>query len=299
MKKYALLMALALAAGFAQAETTPKVSVYGKVREYQESYTLGTASALTRLSNDYSLVGINATADVGSGITATAIVETGVAMDAPGATTLGDRTALFGLSNSLGSLGMGRDKHQVARTLDKFDAFGNVYGTIVGTIHNGQGSRVQNALFVSTAPVAGFSANFQLANSETAGTTNATAGGISYDKGPLSATFARYDDGTSSSSNIVGVKYTLASTGTTVFGLYSDDVASNVSTNGKSIGVNQVITSQLSAQATYGETNSGKTGRNLGVRYDVSKSLAINARYSFIDTTTDVTQYGVGVEFSF
>ena len=299
MKKLVTVLALALASVAVWAQSAPQVSVYGKVRVYEESYTLGTASALTRLTNDTSRLGFKATGDVGSGITATAVLETGVAVDAPSATTLGDRTARFDLSNSLGSVGMGRDKHSVTRALDNFDSFGNAYGTIVGTVHNAQGSRVQNALFVSTAPVMGFTANWQLANSETAGTANTTAGSIDYTQGPFSATFARYDDGISSSSNVFGAKYTLASTGTTVFGLYSSDVASNVSSVGKSIGVSQAITGQLSVLANYGETDGGKTGRGVGVAYAMNKALTFNARYSFIDTTTDVTQYGVGVEYNF
>ena len=299
MKKYALLLALALATGAVSAQTAPQVSVYGKVRMYEESYTLGTAGALTRLTNDSSRLGVKATTDVGSGISASAIIETGVALDAPSATTLGDRTARFNLSNELGTVGMGRDKHQVTRALDNFDVFENAYGTIAGTIHNAQGSRVQNALFVSTAPVAGFSVNYQLSNSEVAGTANATAGSIDYVQGPFSATVARYDDGISSSSNIVGAKFNMASTGTTVFGLYSNDVASNVSSTGKSIGVSQAITSQLAVLATYGETDTGKTGRGVGIAYAMNKSLNLHARWSFIDTTTDVTQYGVGVEYNF
>jgi predicted porin len=299
MKKLVTILALALATSAVWSQTAPQVSVYGKVRVYEESYTLGTASPLTRLTNDATRLGFKATGDVGSGITATGIIETGVAIDAPSATTLGDRTARFNLSNDLGTVGVGRDKHMVGLALDNFDVFGNVYGTIVGTIHNAQGSRIQNALFVSSAPIAGFSANWQMANSETAGTANTTAGSLDYTNGPLSATFARYDDGISSSTNIVGVKYNLASTGTTLFGLYSNDVASNVSTTGKSIGVSQAITSQLSVLGNYGETDSGKTGRGVGVRYDMNKALAFHARYSFIDTTTDVTQYGVGVEYNF
>lgn len=299
MKKLVTVLALALAASAVWAQTAPQVSVYGKVRVYEESYTLGTASALTRLTNDSSRLGFKATGDVGSGISATAVLETGVAVDAPSATTLGDRTARFDLSNSLGSVGMGRDKHSVTRALDNFDVFGNAYGTIVGTVHNAQGSRVQNALFVSTAPIAGFTANWQMANSEVAGTANTTAGSIDYTQGPFAATFARYDDGISSSTNIAGVKYNLASTGTTVFGLYSNDVATNVSTTGKSIGVSQAITGQLSVMANYGETDTGKTGRGVGVAYAMNKALNFHARYSMIDTTTDVTQYGVGVEYNF
>ena len=76
-------------------------------------------------------------------------------------------------------------------------------------------------------------------------------------------------------------------------------MASNVSTTGKSIGVSQAITSQLSVLANYGETDSGKTGRGVGVAYAMNKALTFHARYSFIDTTTDVTQYGVGVEYNF
>lgn len=299
MKKLVTVLALALATSAVWAQTAPQVSVYGKVRVYEESYTLGTASALTRLTNDSSRLGFKATGNVGSGITATAVLETGVAVDAPSATTLGDRTARFDLSHKLGSVGMGRDTHSVVRALNNFDTFGNTYGTIVGTVHNAQGSRVQNALFVSTAPIAGFTANWQMANSETAGTANTTGGSIDYTQGPFAATFARYDDGISSSTNIVGVKYNLASTGTTVFGLYSNDVATNVSTTGKSIGVSQAITSQLSVLANYGETDTGKTGRGVGVAYAMNKALNFHARYSFIDTTTDVTQYGVGVEYNF
>lgn len=295
MKKLAIFASLISLMGFAQADVT----VYGKVREYQESYTLGTASALTRLTNDSSRLGVKASQDVGSGMTVGGVIETGVAMDAPSATTLGDRTAIVSLSNSFGTLGAGRDKHAVTRALDNFDVLENTYGTIVGTIHSAQGSRVQNAVFLTTAPMSGFNGTYQMANSETAGTTNVQAGSINYSLGALSATVARYDDSTSSASTIAGVKYTLAKTGTTLFGLYSDDKVSNVSTTGKSIGVRQDITPQLAAMANYGENSNGSTGKAVGVAYAMNKALSFHARYSFIDTTTDVTQYGVGVEFNF
>ena len=299
MKKYALLLALALAAGFAQAETTPQVSVYGKVREYQESYTLGTASALTRLTNDSSRLGFKATADVGNGITASAVIETGVALDAPSATTLGDRVSVFSLSNSLGSLGVGRDKHSVTRVLDNFDAMENAYGTIAATIHSAQGTRLQNAVFVSTATVAGFKGNYVMANSETAGVTNVQTASIDYAAGPVAASLARYNDSANSQSTILGAKYTVAATGTTLFGMYSDDIVSGVSSTGKSIGVRQAVGPRVTALASYGETNTGVTAKTLGVAYAMSKALTAHARWSFTDAATDVTQYGVGVEYNF
>jgi predicted porin len=299
MKKYALLLALALAAGFAQAQTTPQVSVYGKVREYQESYTLGTASALTRLTNDSSRLGFKASADVGNGITASAVIETGVALDAPSATTLGDRVSVFSLSNSLGSVGVGRDKHSVTRVLDNYDALENAYGTFATTIHSAQGSRLQNAVFVSTATVAGFKGNYVMANSETAGVTNVQTASIDYAAGPFAASLARYDSSTNSQSTILGAKYTLAATGTTVFGMYSDDTVSGVSTTGKSVGVRQAVGPRVTALASYGETNAGVTAKAVGVAYSMSKALTVHGRWSFTDAATDVTQYGVGVEYNF
>ena len=294
MKKIAIVAIMLASIGYAHAD----VSLYGKIREYQESYTLGTASALTRLTNDGSRIGIKASEVVGSGITVGGVIETSVAMDAPSASPLGDRTALFTLSNKFGTLGAGRDKHAVARAFDNFDAMENAYGTTVGTIHSVQGTRVQNAVFLTTAPIAGFNGTYQMANSETAA-TNVQAGSINYSVGALSATLARYDDSISSASTIAGVKYTFAKTGTTLFGLYSDDKVSNVSTTGKSIGVRQTITPQLAAMVNYGEKSDGSTGKAVGVSYAMNKALTFHARYSFIDTTTDVTQYGVGVEFNF
>ncbi len=302
MKKYALLLALALAAGFAQAQATPQVSVYGKVREYQESYTLGSANSLTRLTNDSSRLGFRATADVGNGITASAVIETGVALDAPGATTLGDRISVFSLSNSMGSVGVGRDKHSVTRVLDNFDVMENAYGTFATTIHSAQGSRLQNAVFLSTATVAGFKGNYVMANSETAGVTNVQTASIDYAAGPVAATLARYDSSTNSASTILGAKYTVAKTGTTLFGMYSDDTVSGVSTTGKSVGIRQEVNSQVAVLGGYGETNAGVTAKAIGVAYAMSKALTVHGRWTNIDnvgSATDVTQYGVGVEYNF
>ena len=302
MKKYALVMALALAAGLASAQTAPQVSVYGKARMYEESYKLGTADALTRLTNDSSRIGIRATADVGKGFTAAVIVETGVGSDAPGATTLGDRAVLFNLSNSLGTVGLGRDKHAVTRALDNFDALENAYGTIAPSIHAAQGSRVQNAIFVTTAPVMGLTGTYQISNSETAGVSNVQAGSINYSNGALAATVARYDNGTTSTSTIGGLKYTVGATRTTVYGIYSDDKIAGVSTTGKSIGVTQAVNPQLSLLASYGENTNGTTGKAVGAAYAMSKALTMHARWSNIDvagSASDVTQFGAGVEYNF
>jgi predicted porin len=302
MKKLVTVLALAAATSAVLAQSAPQVSVYGKARMYEESYKLGTADALTRLTNDTSRIGIKATADVGNGFTAAAIVETGVGADAPGATTLGDRTTLFNLSNKLGTVGLGRDKHAVTRALDNFDVMENTYGTIAPSIHAAQGSRVQNAIFVTTAPVMGLTGTYQLSNSETANVSNVQAGSINYSHGALAATVAMYDNGSTSTSTIGGVKYTVAATRTTIYGMYSEDKVVGVSTTGKSIGVNQAVSPQLSLLASYGETNNGTTGKAVGAAYAMSKALTLHARWSNIDaagSASDVTQFGAGVEYNF
>jgi predicted porin len=302
MKKYALVLALALASGFAAAQTTPQVSVYGKVRVYEESYKLGTADALSRLTNDTSRIGFRASADVGNGFAAAAVIETGVGADAPGATTLGDRTTLFNLSNSLGTIGLGRDKHAVTRALDNFDALENTYGTIATSIHTAQGSRLQNAIFVTTAPVMGVTGTYQISNSETANVSNAQAGSINFNYGPIAATVARYDDSIASVSTIAGVKYNVAATKTTVYGMYSEDKVSGVSTTGKSIGISQAVGPQFNLLASYGENSNGTTAKAVGAAYAMSKALTVHARWTNIDapnTAADVTQFGAGVEYNF
>jgi hypothetical protein len=183
--------------------------------------------------------------------------------------------------------------------LDNYDALENAYGTFATTIHSAQGSRLQNAAFVSTATVAGFKGNYVMANSETAGVTNVQTASIDYAAGPLSASLARYDSSTNSASTILGAKYTVAKTGTTVFGMYSDDTVSGVSTTGKSVGVRQAINSQFAVLGGYGETNAGVTAKAVGVAYTMSKALTVHGRWSFTDAATDVTQYGVGVEYNF
>jgi hypothetical protein len=93
-----------------------------------------------------------------------------------------------------------------------------------------------------------------MANSETAGVTNVKTASIEYAAGPVAATLARYDSSTNNASTILGAKYTVDKTGTTVFGMYSDDTVSGVSTTGKSVGVRQAINSQFAVLGGYGET---------------------------------------------
>ena len=294
MKKIALATILAAASLAASAQVT----VYGKMRVYEESVTVGTASAVTALTNDSSRLGFKGTEALGGGLTANFTIETGVGADAPAATTLGDRTMIVGLSSNKWSVGVGRDKHTIARTLDNYDAMGNVYGSSTAVIHAAQGSRFSNAIFASATPMPGLTVNYINSNSETAGVNNAQAASIEFTRGPISATIANFDNGTTSTSTIYGAKVNVDKTGTTVFATYSDDKVAGVTSTGKSVGVNQPLTGSLVALASYGTKDTTKAF-DLGASYSLSKRTTVHARYVKEDAAATTTKYALGLEHNF
>ena len=137
-----------------------------------------------------------------------------------------------------------------------------------------------------------------MANSEVAGTPNPQTFSLVYSTGPLGATYARFDNGSTSVSDAIGAKFEIAKTGTTVFGLYSDNKVANVTSQGKSMGVTQTVTPTLSAMASYGE-NGGLKSYNLGANYALGKSAKVLARYLKETAATDTTRYGAGLEYNF
>ena len=294
MKKIATFALLVGLLGFAQAD----VGVYGKARMYEESSKVGSADAVTALTNDSSRFGVKATESLGGGLTAGAVIETGIAMDAPSATTLGDRTSIVTLSNQRFTLGLGRDKHPIARTLDNYDAMGNVYGSSAATIHAAQGSRTSNTIFVSGNVMPGLTVKYQMTNSEVAGVNNTQAGSLEYAKGPMTGTIAMYDNGTTSASTVIGGKFVVRP-GTTVFGMYSDDKVAGVRSKGKSIGVTHAVNGSITVLANYGSTDTSVSATNVGATYNFNKAVMLHARFTKESATVDTSKMGVGVEYNF
>jgi predicted porin len=304
MNKAILATAVALATvGTAMAQ--PQVEVYGKMRLYQERDKVGTASAVTRQSNDSSRLGFRGTEDLGQGMKAFFTLETGVGPDQPAATTMGDRTSLVGLSTSVWRLGLGRDKHQVTRVLDGFDALDNSFGTTAGTIHQAHGSRVQNAAFLTVTPLKNVNLHYQHSSSETAGVRSVQAYGADAAFGAVSLAAARYDNGLAGAekdaSTTVGAKFAVGSAGTTLFALYSDDTVDGAESQGKTIGVQQKLPGALTLMASYGEKQN-VDGYAVGATYNLSKRTMLHARFRDEDSTTDANdrrQFGVGLEHNF
>lgn len=299
---------LALAAVLAAVTTTvsaQNVEIYGKMRIYQERDEVGTASAVTKQTQDSSRLGFRGTEDLGSGLKAFFTLETGIGADAPSATTMGDRTSIVGLNTSLWRVALGRDKHQVTRVIDNFDPLENAFGTTTGTIHQTHGSRFSNAVFASVTPIKGFTGHYQRSESETAGVTAAQAYGLDAKLGPVSASVARYDNGldgaAENSSTIVGGKVAVGAAGTTVFGIYSEDTLAGAKSEGKTVGVQQKLGAPLTVLASYG-TKQGVDAYSVGATYSLSKRTFLHARYrdeNADNNANDRKQFGLGIEHNF
>ncbi len=112
MKKSLIALAVLAASGAAMAQSS--VTVYGRLDASVGSAKVGNVGAVvsnTQLfSNNIttSRIGFRGTEDLGGGLSALFIIETGFAPDAPGATYLGDRAAVVGLSGGFGTIKLGR-----------------------------------------------------------------------------------------------------------------------------------------------------------------------------------------------
>ena len=303
MKKIAISALLFGILGFAQAQTN--LTVYGKIRVFEESYKLGSASDITQLTDSDSRIGFRAVETLGGGLKASAVIETSVVADSPNtgsSTLLGNRQATVGLSHSFGSVDLGRAKHAIGRGLDSYDVFGNATFSSTTVVNASQSQRLSNAAMVTANVYKGVSVSFQRGESEVAGTPAVTAGSIDVNFAGVDATIATYDNKTNSSSTLVGAKYTFAPTGTIVSGIYSDNNVVGVKTTGKTVGVAQAVgKTPFTVLASYG-TNELVKATNVGVNYTLSKNTSLQARYIKEDnvvSTSDLQRIAFGMEMNF
>lgn len=300
MKKIVIAAALVVAGATASAQVT----VYGKMRMFEESYKLGTSS-VTQITDSDSRIGFKAVETLGNGLKATAVIETSVVADAPNtgaATQLGNRQSTVGLSHAVGSVDLGRAKHAIGRALDSYDVFGNAAFSSTTVVNASQGQRLSNAAMVTAVVVPGTSISYQRGESEVAGTPAVTAGSIDVSFAGVDATVATYDNRANSTSTLAAAKYTFAPTGTTVSGIYSNNNAVGVKTKGKSVGVAQSVgKTPFTVLASYGQNELVKA-TNVGVNYALSKSTSLQARYIKEDNVVnskDLQRIAFGMEMNF
>lgn len=297
MKKVIIASVVSLMFTPVMAQNT---EIYGKLRVYQESYKSGVASSLYRQSTAPSWIGFRGAEDLGNGLKAGFVLETAVGVDSPTATTMGDRTSIVRLQNNTFSVAMGRDKHVLTRIYDRYDALGNTYGSSSGNIHAAQGTRFSNATFITFTPVKQVAINYNISASETAGVKNSQGASVDFTQGNFSTSVGRYDNGSTSFSNVLGARYALPS-GTTLFTTYSGDTVTGTKTTGKMFGATQAVGPKVVAMVGYGETST-KKAYNAGVTYSLSVRTKINVRYVNEDDTvssSDLKIAAIGLEHNF
>jgi predicted porin len=194
------LAALVIGAFSAGAQAQSNVTIYGLVDAGLVRESGGVNGNVTKVTSGVggqSRLGFRGTEDLGSGLSAVFVLESGIKIDdgsLDSANTLFNRQAFVGLkSTSLGQFTLGRQYTMLYNAMSQVaDPFGAGYA---GSIKNlfpaaGANTRVSNAMVYASPVVSGFSAEALYALGEQAGDN--TAGrqfglGLNYSQGPLNA----------------------------------------------------------------------------------------------------------------
>ena len=300
MKKITLAAILA----FATLGASAQVTISGKYSTFVDSTKTGSTREGTMVVDPTSNINITAKEDLGGGLSARAIVETTIGttntVDGTNNTQLGDRQSTVGLASKLGSVDIGRAVHSQFLALTSNDAFGTLYGSVAGDIHNLRGLRYSNGAFV-TANLGPLAASFDRSNNG-AGVADVSSYSLGAALGPVNGVVARYENATGTEkSTVVGANTKFGNTG--VFYTHSDNISATVgeTKKGDLIGVSQGF-GAYTAKVSYGKTNTDIKAYNAGVDYNLSKRTAVGVAYRVVDkvgTATDVKALGVGITHRF
>ena len=189
MKKSLLALALLGAfSGAAMAQSS--VTIYGVadlgLRHVKDGTATGSTTSLTSGTEQSSRLGFKGTEDLGGGLKANFVFETGLNIDS--GTSQGGafgRKATVGLSGDFGSVDLGRDKTINNQFIDAFDPFASSYinngsglsslyfygnnTPLTPTANNTTAGRVNNAIFYNTPNWDGFRGSATYGFGEVAG----------------------------------------------------------------------------------------------------------------------------------
>lgn len=276
MKKSLIALAVLAASGAAMAQSS--VTVYGRLDASVGSAKVGNitggvgpVSNTQMFANNLttSRLGFRGTEDLGGGLSALFIIETGFAPDAPAATTLGDRAAVVGLSGGFGTIKLGRhdtsfddirdlsvssnlwDSTHLASTETIVGAGAN--GAVPASLGVGQladyGDRANNQIRYESPSFSGltFGASYGFGEATKPAKTDITAFNLRYKAGALDVGYA-YQENKNISATLVntGIKYNTVAAAYN-FGSFrvsggwnqaKRDVAGGVKSNTYTIGAN-------------------------------------------------------------
>jgi hypothetical protein len=293
MKKIAIATLLAATTLVATAQ----INLNGKISEFVDNTKTGATSKTTLATDPTSNITISVNENIG-GMKARIVLDTSLKANDPitGADTkLGDRQSTIGLANKLGSIDLGRNLHSHFLAITNNDAFGTLYGSVAGDVHNLRGLRMSNGTFFGLTPVKGVTATYDRTQNGVG--TEASSYSASAKLFGINATVAQYTQGIEKST-VYGGSAKLGNT--QVFYTHSDDKGVVAST-GDLVGVSQAF-GPLTAKASYGKTNTDVKAYALGADYNLSKRTMVGATYRNVDTVgtaSDIKQVGVGVTHRF
>jgi predicted porin len=140
MKKIAIATLLAATTMVATAQ----VKLTGKISEFVDNTKAGAYNQTTLVTDPTSNITLSANENIGGGLKARVVLDTSLKANDPisGADTkIGDRQSTVGLAGSLGSIDLGRNLHSHFLAITNNDAFGTLYGSVAGDVHNLRGLR--------------------------------------------------------------------------------------------------------------------------------------------------------------
>jgi predicted porin len=294
MKKIAIATLLAATTLVATAQ----VRMTGKISEFVDNTQTGAISKTTLATDPTSNITISAMENIGTGLQARVVLDTSLKANDPisGADTkLGDRQSTIGLATRIGSIDLGRNLHSHFLAVTNNDAFGTLYGSIAGDVHNLRGLRISNGTFFALTPIKGVTATYDRTQNGVG--TEASSYSASASIMGVNAVVAQYAQG-AEKSTVYGASAKLG--GTQVFYTHSDNKGM-VAHTGDLFGASQQF-GPIVAKASYGKTNTNVKAYAMGADYNFSKRTMVGVNYRNVDATgtaSDVKQVGVGVTHRF
>lgn len=329
MKKTLLVLA-SLSAMSSASHAQTAVTLYGIADVGIVAERGGPAGSVTKLASGVqsgSRLGFRGTEDLGAGLSARFVLETGIALDSGGfnqSNTAFGRQAFVGLNGDFGGVTLGRQYTPHYLTLNAIDPFGT------GLAGNAQNlvtspTRMNNAMIYTSPSLNGFSADLAYGFGEVAGNNSANrqlGGSVGYATGPVYVRLAhhRIEDATGTESvkgTLLGASYDFnvakASFGynwiTGAAGADSQDLLLGVS---MPYGVNTFLASFV-RKNDKSVANNDANQWGLGYTYALSKRTNLYSSYarisnknaaaytvgSAIETGTGDKAFNVGVRHTF
>jgi predicted porin len=298
-KTLVAVAALAASAAFAQSSVT----LYGVADAYFGSEKVAGVSQTVvndgGLSN--SRIGVSVKEDLGAGLSAFAVIEGGVALDAGAGGLNANRKSVVGLSGDFGAVSLGRQNTPLENAIENtIDAQGNsafsaVYAAVGGNVAAAgvTMNTYGNSVRYDSPNFDGFSGAVQIGLGENKGATTPAGRGVSlnltYANGPVAVAFAHQSDktggafSTTDRTTTVGGSYDFGPAKLNLgYGRTTDVIGTN---DGRALSVG--VTVPVGAFTVIGQYANAKVSNTAGS----SKSFGLEGRYALSKRTTVYAGY--------